>query len=164
MNFKKYISNYLFDPKNINSIRFIFGFCLSALLSFLILKPQGGNDPKSSQAFAQNINVMIPKDHVLFPFTAQNFNEIDAVLEAYSLVQVYDVEKGRLLAENIKVLRAPKSPTQLAFLIPSHIASSFMNHGMDFRLALQKFTNDEPRLITKKRPNLKKVVTYGQKK
>jgi len=163
MNLEK-LKKYIFDSQNANILKFACGLSLSVLMSYLFFS-SGDPKPKNTQAFKQNLNVMIPKGHVLFPFTAQNYDEIDALLEAYSLVKVYDAEKGRLLAENIKVLRAPKDPTRLAFLISGEIADSFMEYGMDFRLALQKFTNKKPKLITKtKAPNrsIKKVVTYGK--
>jgi len=163
LNTKKF-KNYIFDPKNSTKVRFVFGIILSTVLSFTILR-SGKPALKTTPAYKQNINVMIPKDHVLFPFTAQNFEELDGVLEAYSLVKVYNPENGTLLAENIKVLRAPKDPDQLAFLIPNYIANKFMEYGMDFRLALQKFTNQQPKLITKQKRTsfpIKKVVTYGE--
>jgi|GEM_PF-3284451 len=163
MNLQK-LKKYIFDAGNTDKLKFIFGLTLSIIMSFIFLS-SGKPKKDLKKAFSQNINVMIPKDHVLFPFTAQNYAEIDALLGAYSLVKVYDTEKGALLAENIKVLRAPKSPNQLAFLIPSKVANRFMIHGMDFRLALQKFTNKEPRLITnltKSGLSNKKVVTYGE--
>jgi len=161
---KKKFKKYIFDPKNNSKLRFAFGLILSAALSFSILR-SGKPAQKRTSAYKQNINVLIPKGHVLFPFTAQNFEELDGILEAYSLVKVYNPENGALLAENIKVLRAPKDPDQLAFLIPNYIANKFMEHGMDFRLALQKFTNQKPKLITKQkrtRSPKKKVVTYGE--
>lgn len=163
MNLTKF-KKYIFEPKNIDIVKFCFGLVLSILLSFLLLRSPHPK-VKSKKGFEQNLNVMIPKDSVLFPFNAQNYSEVDALLGAYSLVKVYDAHKGKLLAENIKVLRAPKDPSQLAFLVPTDIANSFMEHGMDFRLALQKFTNKEPKLITnleKHRLSNKKVVTYGE--
>jgi hypothetical protein len=163
MNLKK-LKKYIYDPDNTSKLKFACGLSMSVLMSYLFLS-SGGPEKKKTTAFKQNINVMIPKGHLLFPFTAQNYEEIDVLLEAYSLVKVYEPTRGRLLAENIKVLRAPKDPRQLAFLIPNEIADSFMEHGMDFRLAIQKFTNEEPRLITKKRAlrqSNKKVVTYGE--
>lgn len=161
MKFKKYI----FEPQNSNLLRFMFGLILSITLSFSILSSGKTTSLRDKKIYRQNINVMIPEGHVLFPFTAQNYSELDGVLDAYSLVKVYEPKNGQLIAENIKVLRAPKDPSQLAFLIPSKVANKFMEYGMDFRLALQKFTNNKPKLITINQSSsskLKRVVTYGE--
>ena len=133
-------------------------------LVFLFSKPETTTN-EIKDDLKGNLQVMIPKDYVLYPFEASNFDQVEPLLEAYNMVKVYNAEKGGLLAENIKVLRAPKDPSHLAFLIPINIANQFAAIGMSFKLVLQKYTNKEPKLISnqksKKIKNFRRMVTYG---
>ena len=109
-----------------------------------------------------NLSVMIPDGYVLFSFEAENYEQISPLLEPFNMVKVYSVLSGDMIAQNIKVLRAPKDPSQLSFLVPVNIANYFARFGLEYRIVIQKYDSlKKPQLIEsiKKRPNIS--VTFG---
>ena len=163
----KKLKKYIFDPENIEVVKFAFGLFLSFSIMgcIFIFNKKASSETPIPQSLEENLQVMIPKGYVLYPFQASNFEVIEPLLEAYNMVKVYNSETGVFLAEHIKVLRAPKDPEHLAFLIPIDIANKFATLGMNFRVVLQKYTDKKPKLLS--RAKSKKIntqwrqVTYG---
>ena len=113
-----------------------------------------------------NLSVMIPEGYVLFSFEAENYEQVSPLLEPYSMVKVYSTKTGQMLAQNIKVLRAPKDPSQLSFLMPVKIANYFAHLGLEYQIVIQKYDESKkPQLI---KNNYKRqqdvIVTYGEPK
>lgn len=155
---------YIFENISEDKIKIIAGLLLSFTVSSLIYLFQPNQKetsiPKETE---MNLSVMIPKGHVIYPFEAANFENVEPLLEAYNMVQVYDPQKGTLIAKNIKVLRAPKDPSHLAFIIPVEIANKLAPFGLEFKIALQKEVNKPPVWVLNKN-SLKKskhLVTFG---
>ena len=110
-----------------------------------------------------NLNVLIPSGYVLLPFITENYNEIEPFLEPYNMVRVIDSKTGRIIARNIKLLRAPKDPSRLSFLVPENIAKKFINFGLEFKIVIQKYEHDlEPQLVlNQKKRSHQTNVSFG---
>ncbi len=163
MNTQK-LKDYIFNNVSEDKAKIIAGLSLSFIVSLIIyiLQPNQ-NTSTTPEALEVNLSVMIPKGHVIYPFEAVNFENVEPLLGAYNMVQVYHPQKGKLLAKNIKVLRAPKDPSHLAFIVPVEIANKLAPFGLEFKVASQKEVNKPPIWVLNK-SSLKKpenLVTFG---
>lgn len=144
-----------------NKSMFIIALTISLCLSLFITS----NKPKETDGVAENLyenlEVFLPDDHVLFPVEAENFESLDSLLGAKAFVKVFSTTTNKLIAENIKVLRAPRAPEQLAFIIPVNIAKKLVEKGPIFKLVIQKKTNKKPRMTNDPILNKKPLTTYG---
>lgn len=160
------LKNYIFKSFSEEHVKL--GACLglSILVSTLIYACSPSSTTTAvPEELRPNLNVMIPKGYVLYPFEADNFESVKPLLGAYSMVQVYHSKTGKLIAQNIKVLRAPKDPSHLAFLVPVSIASKLVPFGLEFKVAVQKHVNKPPTWVLKdinhKPQAVKKLITFG---
>lgn len=163
---KEKFIKFIFNPKHENLSRTILGLSLSFLGSLVFYFSQG-KESTVPPALEPNLNIMIPPGHILYPFEATNYERIEPLLEGYNMVRVYNALNGEVLARNIKVIRAPKAPENLAFLLPVNIANHFSKFGLHFKVVLQEYNTDlapalenTPKILNKKKP----LLTYGGKK
>ena len=141
-------------------------FGLGLISSFLVLllfyfssdKPK---KPLTGPDSSMNLTVMIPDGYVLFGFEAENYELISPILAPYSMVKVYKPHNGKLLAQNIKVLRAPKDPSQLSFLVPVKIANYFASFGLEYRIVIQKYDIEKKPELIQDLKRSKTSITYG---
>lgn len=160
--FKTYIFKRFTEKKIQLWSSILFSGVVSILL--LVFSSTDQHQTTTPEELQINLNVLIPKGHVLYPFEAANFESVEPLLEAYNMVQVYNPENGDLIAKNIKILRAPKNPSHLAFLVPVDIANKLAPFGLNFKIAIQKRVNQKPLWVLKEndiKPKLYKTVTFG---
>lgn len=97
------------------------GGILSVALSNQTKSPESPLVPPS----LKGIDTFIPKNFSLIPLQElQNQESLDSLLGAYGMVDLYSSPSEQpsektLLAKNVKILRAPKNPSQLAVLVPT---------------------------------------------
>lgn len=160
----KKLNQYLFDSQKESTMRLVLAGILSVIFStFVIFTKESGSESQLNMQ-DQNLSVLIPKNHILYPFEANNFNSIEPLLESYNMVRVYDPKTGKIIAKNIKVLRSPQNPEHLAFLLPVNIANDFAEFGLNFKVVIQDITKDEPQFLWVKQLVHKKNkprVTFG---
>lgn len=89
------------------------------------------------------IDDMLPEGFVLFPLEFANQAALDPLIGDYAVVNVYrtgsDGEgRGRLVAKNVKVMRAPQNPQMLAALIPENQVAGLMGEHSGFYGVLQR--------------------------
>jgi len=122
MNLENSIFSKYFNPKYEKQVLFSLGLLssLMVLVVFFLLDEKPLIETQVDDSI--NLSVMIPEDHILYPFEVENYEGVDPLLDTYNMVKVYSVTNGKLLAKNIKTLRAPKDPSKLAFLIPFKVA------------------------------------------
>lgn len=72
------------------------------------------------------ITTLIPKNHVLVPIQLKNFESVDSILGNYGHVDLI-TKNSKLIAKNIKLLRAPKNPSLFAVLVPQEEASKIIS-------------------------------------
>ncbi len=160
MNIQKFKA-YIFKNTNEERFKVILGLTISFIISLLIYMLKDNSDLKKPALKELEINlaVMIPQGYILYPFQAVNFEHIQPLLSAYNIVQVYNPKTGTLIAKNIKILRAPKDPSHLAFVVPVDIANKLASFGLEFKIALQKYINKPPVWMLNKKS--KNKITFG---
>jgi len=164
---KESISKNIFNSKNESSVKLSLAL-LSSVMVMSLFYFTTGSDAESlidNSESSTNLNVMIPDGYVLFGFEAENYEQVSPLLGPYNMVKVYSPLDGRILAQNIKVLRAPKAPDQLSFLVPVNIANYFARFGLEYRIVLQKYDGSKsPKLGRKDSKKHLTTLTYGGKK
>ena len=167
LNLQKF-TDYIFKNYTQEQVKMATGLTLSFLATLCIYSCKS-SDPKTAsvpEELEVNLSLMIPENHLLYSFEASNFDNIEPLLEAFNMVQVYNPLNGQLLAKNIKLLRAPKDPSQLAFVIPVNIANKLAPFGLEFKIAVQKNTKSAPvwALKTKKSKtgSASELYTFGE--
>ncbi len=145
--------------KSILTISIILSIVFSMLIQFSKKQSEEKFVPSSLK---ENLDVFLPSDHVLYPIQVENFEAIDSLIGAKAYVRVYSSLTGKPLAENIKVLRAPKAPEQFAFVIPIEIAKSLIKEGPSFRLVIQKNLDLPAKMTKQNKLNKKTLITFGE--
>lgn len=164
-NLKTYLCEVLFKSKNEKHFKLTVAFTVSALMLtvYYLSAPNDIQSSKVTHENSVNLNVLIPSGYVLLPFIAENYIETEPFLEPYNMVRVINTKTGKLIARNIKLLRAPKDPSRLSFLVPENIAKKFINFGLEFKIVIQKYEHDlEPQLVAHHKKRIQKTdVSFG---
>jgi hypothetical protein len=164
MNMKNLNFEKLLSSKHQNQVKFGLALLSSLIVVIVFYFTEGTNSdsPTSTNDSMINLNVMIPDGYVLFSFQADNYEQISPFLEPYSMVKVYSINTGEMIAQNIKVLRAPKDPSQLSFLVPVNIANYFAHFGLEYRIVLQKYDSSKrPQIVNKTKQKQRVSITFG---
>ena len=100
---------------------------------------------------ADSLDTFIPKDHVLVPIEVENISALNALIDKFSLADLYKTNPvtspgssdntGELIASNIKILRAPLDPNEFAVLIHKSRAKWLMKIGFKYRVVLRNYRN-----------------------
>lgn len=93
------------------------------------------------------IDALLPDGYVLFPLEFENQAALDPLIGEFAVVNIYRTSadgqgRGRLVAKNVKVLRAPQNPQMLAALIPEGQVAGMMAEHAGFYGVLQKKSAD----------------------
>lgn len=81
----------------------------------------------------------IPPGHVLVPIQIENSESLMAVMGAFAVVDLYSEVGGHssLIAEKVKLIRAPLNPQQFAVLVSDHLSGQIMKVKTPFSVVLQ---------------------------
>lgn len=93
------------------------GLLLSSLVIVIVHQPKELPPPKSAPV---EIATLIPEGQALVPIELKNFESVDSILGPFGYVDLHAVVDGqpsKLVARNVKILRAPKNPNLFAALV-----------------------------------------------
>lgn len=78
----------------------------------------------------EGIDTLIPKNYSLIPLhDLENYESLNSLIGSFGLVNLYfrNQQEMTLLATSVKILRAPKNPSQFAVLVPTSEAHHILN-------------------------------------
>jgi hypothetical protein len=86
-----------------------------------LLAPSAPSTSVARETAAQ-VDTRIPKGFVLVPIEVRNYEALDSILGPFGIVDLYqgearDGSDQRLIARDVRILRAPKNPSHFAVLI-----------------------------------------------
>lgn len=112
---------------------------LAAIASFGFVGLLHACDKTPEVASADGIDTLIPAGYVIVPIEVQNYEALDSLLGKFGVGDLFhgDGHQGKLVARNIRILRAPKNPSQFAVLAPESEASSILANQGRFFVALK---------------------------
>lgn len=99
--------------------------------------------PVSRDEEILEIDQYVPDGYVLFPLEFENQAALDPLISDFAVVNIYRTSidgpgRGKLVAKNVKIMRAPQNPQMLAALIPETQVSGMMSDHSGFYGVLQK--------------------------
>lgn len=112
------------------------------------------------------LDTYIPRGYVLVPIEVQNYESLDSVIGQYGVVDLYrshDLiqKKGRPLAKAVKLLRAPKNPSQFGVLVPEEDAPLLVKQGEPFYVVVQR-PDKSGTSFEKAKAKVKSMVVYEE--
>src|SRR4051794_25525844 len=77
---------------------------------------------------AAEADTYIPSGHVLVPIQIENSESLNAVMGPFAIVDLYSDSSGHntLVAEKVKLIRAPLNPQQFAVLVSGNLSRIIM--------------------------------------
>lgn len=90
----------------------------------------------------EEIATFIPKGQSLVPLEIANYQTLDSIFGPFGVVDLYVQDAtatnfSRLVAKNIKLVRAPKNPSHFAALVPEKEIHRLMRYGGPFFAVVQ---------------------------
>ena len=73
----------------------------------------------------------LPEGYVLLPLEFENQAALEPLISSFAIVNIYqttgeDARRGKLVAKNVKIMRAPQNPQSFAALIPENQVANMM--------------------------------------
>lgn len=121
--------------------------------------------PATSKASAQ-MDTYIPKGFVLVPIDVQNYAALDSILGNFGLVDLFhpanpEHPSPRLVARNVRLLRAPQNPSHFAILIQDGKVENVLKWGSQFTVILKR-PDPSGTEIVKEAQNHKRTIVYDR--
>lgn len=115
---------------------------LPILAAVLVKSSSEAPEPKSAQA-AVDVDTFIPKGFVLVPIEVQNYEALDSILGKFGVVDLFqgagpDKPQQRLVAKNVRMLRAPQNPAHFAILVQESEAPRILQFGGSFTVIVRR--------------------------
>ncbi len=125
--------------------------------------PQPSTSENSRQGMV-SVDTNIPKGFVLVPIEVQNYEALDSILGHFGVVDLFqgDAEKfsqQRLVARNVRILRAPQNPSHFAVLVHEEKVSQVMHRGGMFTVILKRPDETGTEIVDGKKTSRK--IIYG---
>lgn len=108
----------------------LLGLFLLLISAFIFLSPERRSEAATTEE-EFSADIVIPMGYVLIPIEIQNQQSLDSILGARGIVDLFlpasDARKKPvLIAEKVKLLRAPLNPNQFAVLIQEEQSSQLL--------------------------------------
>jgi len=109
------------------------------LILYYLLNYNSAAPVKEKAEALQATDTYIPAGHVLVPIQVENSEALGAVMGAFAVVDLYSEMNGHssLIAEKVKLIRAPLNPRQFAVLVSETLSSQIMQVKVPFSVVLQ---------------------------
>jgi hypothetical protein len=109
------------------------------LILFYFINRQTAVEKKPEPQEPATADTFIPAGYVLVPIQIENSDALSAVMGSFALVDLYSDEGGHntLVAEKVKLIRAPLNPRQFAVLVSESLSRIIMQSKNSFSVVLQ---------------------------
>ena len=157
----------------------LFGSLIIFAALYLILKSKNNESTAQSSSEKKPLyaDTLIPKGQVLIPIELANVEAVAGLIDQFGIIDLYSsVENNSLLVANrVKILRAPLNPNQYAVMVPESESREIMKiKGPFFAVVQNRFAKETPTaietlqkskpasspLISKKKPNNNVEIEY----
>lgn len=98
-----------------------------------------------------DLGMLIPQGHVLIPIQIHNSETVDSVFGQYGFVDLYAIDpqgqpKRSPAIQSVKMVRAPKNPSQFGILVHESQAPKILSQGQSFAVVLLNSKNPGTRI------------------
>lgn len=136
----------------------LISFAVFTLL-YLIMNFRNNSKSQDHDKKFVSADTLIPRGQVLVPINLANIQALAGLIDQYGLIDLYSGEQNqsRLIANRIKILRAPLNPNQYAVLVSEELSEKIMrSHGPFWAVIQNKSLVHEPTV------NPKNIKTINQ--
>ena len=138
---------------------------LSAIPAVGRVLMQNSSEPVPVERVAA-VDTMIPKGYVLVPIEVQNYESLDSILGRFGVVDLFQpgsgtAESQRLVARNVRILRAPQNPSHFAVLIREEEVPRVLHQGGLFTVIVKRPHGDGTEFVNDLKPKRRKIVYEG---
>lgn len=121
-------------------------------------------EPAPSKSGRQEFDTFIPKGFVLVPIEVQNFESLDSIFGQFGVVDLFQTMANerleqRLVARNIRLLRAPHNPSHFAVLVQEARADQILKFGGAFTVVVKPRSKDGTEFV--KERSKRKIIYDG---
>ena len=115
----------------------------------------------------ESTDTHIPAGFVLVPIEARNSEALDSIFGRFGTVDLYQGDaltgaKQRLVARNVRMLRAPQNPSHFAVLIPESQTEAVLGEAGPFTVTVKRPGQDGTEFVKPTlRANRKRSISYG---
>lgn len=112
------------------------------------------------------VDTHIPRGFVLVPIDVQNYESLDSVLGSYGIVDLYQATPSgssdqRLVARNVRLLRAPQNPSHFAVLVPEAEARHVLRGGGTFTVIVKRPGENGTEIVKERTISKRKIIYEG---
>lgn len=115
--------------------------------------------PSVPRAPAADVTTLIPRGYVLVPVEVQNYEALDSILGRFGMVDLF--QGGRLIARNVKILRAPQNPSQFAILVAEERTDEILKTGGPLTVIVKRNESAGTEFVKNEKPKRRKIVYEG---
>jgi hypothetical protein len=92
---------------------------------------------EAGKAVRAQVDTYIPKGFVLVPIEVQNYESLDSILGQFGVVDLFQAgtaaqPQQKLVARNVRILRAPQNPSHFAILVQEAEVSGILKNSTPF--------------------------------
>lgn len=132
---------------------------LMTLVSHFRAEDHGVTVAPAAEEDPLSVDELLPEGYVLLPMEFVNQAALDPLIGTHAIVNIYRTgfdgnSRGRLVAKNVRVMRAPQNPQTMAALIPENQVTAMMDTQSGYYGVLQRKDPDRQVQIHSARPKL----------
>lgn len=162
---KKFWRQYLEQPWEKKILWSAAGLALIPILFSLLFRPDSSQSSAPSAARA-DVDTYIPKGFVLVPIEVQNYEALDSILGRFGVVDLFqsatpERPEQRLVARNVRILRAPQNPSHFAILVSEGEVSKVLRFGGQFTVVVKRPEKAGTEFVKDLKENKRKIIYEG---
>lgn len=146
--------------------RILAGAALLALIPIVagLFASAPASPRQTAQLTEAQVDTHIPKGFVLVPIEVQNYEALDSILGQFGQVDLFQVQNAevhhqRLVARNVRILRAPQNPSHFAVLVQESEVQSLLRFGGIFTVIVKRPTEGGTEFV-KESPREQRTIVY----
>jgi hypothetical protein len=121
-------------------------------------------EPKTARP---QVDTYIPKGFVLVPIEVQNYEALDSILGQFGVVDLFQSSnpsqpRQRLVARNVRILRAPQNPSHFAILVQEAEVSSVLKSGAPFFVVVKHPEKNGTEFVKEETSHKRPIVYEGE--
>ena len=115
---------------------------------------------------AAAVDTFIPRGFVLVPIEVQNYEALDSILGRFGIVDLLlpaaaETGRAKLVARNVRLLRAPQNPSHFAVLIREKDVDQILRFGVTFSVVIKRPGQDGTEFVTSNKPKHRTIIYDG---
>jgi hypothetical protein len=138
---KKFWQLYVKSPWEKKILWTAFGLAALPIAASLLWNSSA--TPMEENKHRAQVDTFIPKGFVLVPIEVQNYEALDSILGQFGVVDLFQGggpghPQQRLVARNVRILRAPQNPAHFAVLVQEGEVSGILKNSPIFTVIVRR--------------------------